>query len=139
MKKTTYLFWSVRPDVNFRRFLSVKILTLLLLSVLAFTAGTSTASAADMQQLTISGTVTDTETGAPMPGVNVLIKGTTIGAITDIDGKYSFPVTDRNATLSFSFIGYVTQEVAMAGQSVVNVASMRLLLWDTAHRNARTL
>ena len=57
-----------------------------------------------------------------MPGVNVLVKGTTIGAITDVNGKYSMPsAINQNTVLVFSFIGYVTQEVPVAGKTVVNV------------------
>lgn len=69
------------------------------------------------QQVSISGTVTDDATREPMPGVNVLIKGTTLGTLTSADGKYSLPVTEPdNATLVFSFIGYGTREVAVSGK-----------------------
>lgn len=61
------------------------------------------------QERVITGVVTD-QKGSTMIGVNVLIKGTTTGVVTDIDGKYSIKVPDNNATLSISFIGYVPQE-----------------------------
>ena len=54
---------------------------------------------------TVSGRVTD-EADAPIPGVNVLVKGTTIGTTTDTDGKFALEVPDNNAILVFSFIGY---------------------------------
>jgi TonB-linked SusC/RagA family outer membrane protein len=57
-----------------------------------------------------------------MPGVNVVVKGATIGAITGADGKYSITVPDKNVALVFSFIGYGTQEVLVAGKSVIDVA-----------------
>jgi TonB-linked SusC/RagA family outer membrane protein len=57
-----------------------------------------------------------------MPGVNIQVKGTAFGAITDADGKYALSNVDRNATLVFSFIGYVSQEVALNGRSVVDLA-----------------
>src|ERR1035437_2881780 len=69
------------------------------------------ASATDPQQKNISGTVTDASTGEVLAGVNILVKGTTIGAISDVNGKYSITsALDQNATLVFSFIGYVKQE-----------------------------
>jgi len=73
------------------------------------------------QQKTVSGTVTDSK-GAPIPGVNITIKGTTTGSIADAAGKYSLPVSDANVTLVFSFIGYRPQEVAVAGRGVVDVS-----------------
>ena len=57
-----------------------------------------------------------------MPGVNVVVKGATLGAISDIEGKYSLSVSDQNTTLVFSFIGYITQEVQLGGRTIVNVA-----------------
>ena len=74
-----------------------------------------------IQQQTVNGTVTDSQTGEAMPGVNILVIGTSLGAITDASGSYSITVTDRNATLRFSFIGYVTQEVALNGRSTIDV------------------
>src|SRR5450759_267960 len=76
----------------------------------------------EVQQNTISGTVTDAVTKEPMPGVNVLIKGTTIGTLTGADGKYTLPVPDPNsAILVFSFIGYTTKEVAISGKTVIDL------------------
>jgi TonB-linked SusC/RagA family outer membrane protein len=74
------------------------------------------------QTIQITGTVTSSENGLAMPGVNVQVKGTTLGTITDVDGKYMSSDVDRNATLIFSFVGYVTQEVAVEGRTVVNIA-----------------
>lgn len=70
-------------------------------------------------QSTITGTVTDTD-GLPLPGANVLIKGTTNGTQTDFDGNYTI-TADNDATLVFSYIGYASQEVSVGGQSAVNV------------------
>lgn len=70
--------------------------------------------------ITVSGRVVD-DTGSPMPGVNVVVKGTTVGTTTDIDGRYSISVEDGNAVLVFSFIGYETQEVTVGSQSVINI------------------
>src|ERR1035437_7978266 len=80
------------------------------------------ASETKLQQTSISGIVTDTLSGQAMAGVNIQVKGTTIGTISDINGKYSIPsVADKNAILVFSFIGYVTQEVPVAEKIVINV------------------
>lgn len=68
----------------------------------------------------ISGRVTDAA-GQPLPGVNVLVKGTTTGTVTDVDGHYSIDVTDANAVLTFSFIGFVTQDISIGNQEVINV------------------
>lgn len=78
-------------------------------------------SDSESQQNVVTGTVTDASTGEPMPGVNIQVKGTTIGTITDAAGKYSLSVTDRNVILVFSFIGYSTREVPVAGKSVVDM------------------
>lgn len=78
-------------------------------------------SGLDPQQVTVSGTVTDASTGDPMPGVNVIVKGTTMGALTGGDGRYTLTVPDRNATLVFSFIGYDTKEELIAGRTTINV------------------
>lgn len=60
--------------------------------------------------------------GEPLPGVNILQKGTTNGTTTDADGKYSIVVPDGDAVLVFSFIGYTTQEVSVNGRSVIDIA-----------------
>ncbi len=86
------------------------------LMILLFLASTTVFA----QRITITGTVTD-EGGNPLVGTTVLIKGTTMGAITDANGKYSIDVDNRNVTLVFSFIGFITQEVAAQNQAVVDV------------------
>lgn len=88
-----------------------KILTLLLLVLC-----TTTVFA---QNKTISGVVNDTN-GEPLIGVNVSVKGTTIGIITDIDGKYTLEIPAK-ATIVFSYIGYRTQEIPVGNQSTINV------------------
>jgi TonB-linked SusC/RagA family outer membrane protein len=79
-------------------------------------------SGIDLQQRIVSGTVTDVSDGTAMAGVNVVIKGTTIGALTDINGKYSFSVPDQSAILVFSFIGYGNIEVTVGGRTIIDVA-----------------
>ena len=72
-------------------------------------------------QKTVSGGVTDAESGDPLPGVNVVIEGTTTGTITDVDGNYSIEVENERAMLVFSFIGFDTQTQAVNGRSVIDV------------------
>ena len=72
-------------------------------------------------QINITGAVTDASTGETLPGVNVHIKGTTSGTITDISGKYSVPV-EKGDILVFSFVGYQSQEVTVSDQKEINVS-----------------
>lgn len=72
------------------------------------------------QDITVSGTVKGSD-GSGLPGVNVQVKGTSKGAQTDIDGKYSLSGVAKNATLQFSFVGLNSQEVAVNGRSVIDV------------------
>ncbi|MEO5603911.1 MAG: carboxypeptidase-like regulatory domain-containing protein, partial [Cyclobacteriaceae bacterium] len=72
------------------------------------------------QVKTIAGKVSASEDGSAIPGVNILVKNTTTGAVTDVNGNYALSV-DENDILVFSSIGYSTQEVAVAGRSVINL------------------
>lgn len=74
-----------------------------------------------MQQLQIGGTITDATTGEALPGVNVVIEGTTIGAVTDLNGKFSLQQPAQNSVLVFSFIGYLSQKATYTGQTVFNI------------------
>jgi uncharacterized protein YfaS (alpha-2-macroglobulin family) len=69
----------------------------------------------------VKGTVTD-ETGEPLPGVNIVVKGSTTGTISDIDGKFSIRIEDPDAKLVFSYVGYMNEEVNVAIGSDVSVA-----------------
>ena len=71
---------------------------------------------------TISGTVNDADNGEPLPGVNVLAKGTTIGTVTDVNGSYRLTIDDEVEVLVFSSIGYATQEVAINSRSTINLS-----------------
>lgn len=72
------------------------------------------------QEVQITGTVTSAEDGSILPGVSVVVQGTTTGTTTKIDGDYSLTVP-AEATVVFSFVGMVTQEVALAGRTVLDV------------------
>jgi TonB-linked SusC/RagA family outer membrane protein len=73
-------------------------------------------------QVTITGRVTSADDGTSIPGANIVIKGTTIGTITNLDGIYSLSNVPADATLVFSFVGMQTQEIAAGGQTEINVA-----------------
>ena len=73
------------------------------------------------QQKSLSGKVTDSS-GSTLPGVSVVVKGTTNGTITDVNGNYSLSNIPENATIQFSFVGMKGQEVAVGGKSTINVS-----------------
>src|SRR5688572_22348642 len=75
----------------------------------------------DFQAVTVSGKITD-ESGLPLPGTNVLVKGTSLGTTADANGEYTLAVTDGDAVLVFSFIGYTTQEISVNNQSQINIS-----------------
>lgn len=72
------------------------------------------------QSKTITGTVKD-GVGEPLIGVSVVVKGTSNGVVTDIDGNYSLTNVPENATLTFSYIGMLSQDIQVAGTSIINV------------------
>ncbi|SFI82922.1 SusC/RagA family TonB-linked outer membrane protein [Olleya namhaensis] len=74
-------------------------------------------------QTTITGTVTSAEDGQTLPYVNIVTSNNS-GTITDNDGQYSITILDNTETLSFSFIGYKTQQIAITNQTTINVALM---------------
>ncbi len=90
----------------------LKALGIMLLSVLF-------ATQASAQNITVTGTVTDNL--GPVIGASIQVEGTSNGCITDIDGNYSLPNVPANATLVFSYIGYQTQKIAVAGKTKINV------------------
>ncbi len=102
----------MRSTFQLKKFLFICSLMLFVLSA---------SSVKDTYGQTVTGTVTTAEAGEPLPGVNVIVKGTTSGTITDTDGKFSIQVPDLNATLRFSFIGYENKEVPLNGQNTLDV------------------
>jgi TonB-linked SusC/RagA family outer membrane protein len=73
------------------------------------------------QELTVNGTITD-DAQVPMPGVTIVVKGATIGTVTDVNGTYSLKVNDPNVILVISFIGMKTQEIALQGKTNLDVS-----------------
>jgi TonB-linked SusC/RagA family outer membrane protein len=72
------------------------------------------------QERTITGTVTSAEDNSGLPGVSVIVEGTSVGTVTDIEGAYTLGVPN-NSTLVFSYVGFVSEEVVVGNQSVVNI------------------
>lgn len=72
------------------------------------------------QERTIKGTVTGNSDGLAIPGVNIIVKGSTVGTVTDIDGKFTLTVKEADVLL-VSFIGFQTQEIAVGNQSDINI------------------
>ena len=73
------------------------------------------------QERAISGTVTSVEDGGALPGVNVVLKNTTIGTVTDIEGNYRLNVPEEGGTLTFTFIGLESKDVPIGNQSTIDV------------------
>jgi TonB-linked SusC/RagA family outer membrane protein len=128
MKKFKTLLFIRRDDLKFG--LKPK-LTLLLLALFSIQINAKTNSPSitnsfdvknvDFQELTIAGQITD-QSGMPLPGASVLVKGTNNGVSTDFDGNYEIKVSNNKVTLVFSYLGFVTQELTIDGQSTLNVS-----------------
>lgn len=110
-----YLPYSLPPRAGFLRSWCRGVLCLLLLT------GAGAATQTSAQGLTVSGKITSSDDGSGLPGVTVLLKGSSAGTSTDAEGNYKLNVTDPNGTLIFSFIGYASQEVTIGSRSVVDV------------------
>lgn len=100
------LLFKLKPDK-----ISVWLLLLLILGFTPFTVA----------QTTVSGMVRDLENNESMPGVNVLVKGTSVGTVTNIDGQYTVNVPPGATTLVFSSVGYETAEEEINGRSTINM------------------
>jgi len=74
-----------------------------------------------LQPMTVTGQITD-ENGEPLPGVAVMVKGTTRGTLTDAEGEYTIEVEDQAAVIVFSFVGYSTQEVTVGTRTEINIS-----------------
>lgn len=80
------------------------------------------------QDETVSGVVTDASNDESLPGVNIIVKGTTIGTSTNQDGEYSLDVPSLNDTLIVSFVGFQTEEIAIDGQQTIDIALVQSTL-----------
>lgn len=80
-----------------------------------------TSMIAKSQERTISGTVTSSDEGEPLPGVNIITSGTVGGTISNAEGKYSLSVPDDEASLVFSYVGFNTQEITIGNSTIIDV------------------
>jgi TonB-linked SusC/RagA family outer membrane protein len=125
MKKMFFSIFSLWRKYKVPLYLNLTVILVLLLTFNLSAAGFGEGKSNPIdnpQQVTVRGTVTDASTGEALPGVNVVIPGSTVGTMTDASGKYSLEVPNASVRLQFSFIGYVTQEAVLGGQSTLNVA-----------------
>ncbi|NJM16975.1 MAG: hypothetical protein HC896_17790 [Bacteroidales bacterium] len=74
------------------------------------------------QAITVTGVVTSADDNQPLPGVTIIVKGTTVGVTTNIDGQYSIEVPFPQSVLVYSYIGMQPQEIEVAGQAIINAA-----------------
>ena len=134
MKKMHTDLWLLKPGVGFQKYLpTLKILFLLILGVIVNVSvfGASPFSetvnpkseigTSAQQQIKVSGKVTDPASKETMPGVTVMVKGTTIGVVTDMDGNYTISVPEKNSVLVFSFVAFHSQEIAVNDKTEINV------------------
>lgn len=118
--------WTSHKGIQIRMLRPVWIITaiLLLLNIFQVQAGSfvraNPADSGNLQERKITGKVTD-EKGEALLGVTVVLKGTTTGRVTNIDGIYNINVPDDNAVLSFSFVGFVTQEITVGAKTQIDV------------------
>ena len=98
----------------------ILVIMMLVGQVSIFAADNHVMVTTEQQQITVTGTVTDDQ-GEPLPGVNVIIKGTTMGTITNFDGKFSINVPNEDAVLVLSFVGYLTREIVVGSNRNLNV------------------
>ena len=135
-KDLAYLFFRRRSitKILFRINLIIFFMLLTIISVSAkkpsqsskLTSDSNT-NATELQQVVVTGTVTDQQ-GLPIVGATIVIKGTTIGTLTDANGKYSLPNVPQNVTIVFTFIGMTPQEIPLTGQTMIDVLMQEALL-----------
>ena len=97
--------------------------SLLRKALLIFAVTVCTATVFAQGEIKVSGKITD-EKGSTMPGVTILVKGTSNGTTSDVDGDYNIAVPNKNAVLVFSFLGYVSKETPVGNQTTINVSLM---------------
>jgi len=111
-------FFQIRGK-NFIFFIKPAVLKRLFFSTFLLTTGLIVATWA--QERTVTGKIISAQDVSPLPGVNIFLKGTTTGTVTDIHGNYRLSLPDEGGSLVFSFIGYTTQEIGIGAQSVIDV------------------
>ncbi len=122
MKKNNYWI-SCFPKRKLRLLLLSLRLSVILSFLVTLNASALVKPAGEIsnQKAKVTGTITDAITNEPIVGVNVIIEGTTLGTVSDADGRYSIEVPSSNSVLIFTFVGYTTEKVPYAGQSTIDV------------------
>jgi TonB-dependent starch-binding outer membrane protein SusC len=120
MKKTP------KPGIEFYQAMKSVWIKLSIISFLLI-AGALNVFSTGLQQREVQGRVTD-NTGAPLPGVTIVIKGTTTGTQTNIDGNYSIPGVEKDDVLVFSFVGMATREILVGDQTIIAVTMQTELI-----------
>ncbi len=77
------------------------------------------------QKFKVSGTIISSEDNQPLPGVNIIVEGTTIGTTSDVNGKYSLEVENPNVNLVFSYVGFVNEVIAVNGRAVIDITMVQ--------------
>jgi len=108
------------PEMGLKKPVLLSGLVIMLSVLLTFSAAASSTLA--LQQKRVTGKVTDATTGELLPGVTIVIKGTTTGVASDLDGSYAIDVPSNTAVLQFTSVGYASQEVAVGSRTVIDVA-----------------
>jgi TonB-linked SusC/RagA family outer membrane protein len=139
MKKTYTNLGLLKPCVDFLKYaLALKIYFFVILGVIVNASVVYGASSSSekfnpksgdktemetlaQQQIKVTGKITDSSNSEGIPGVTIIVKGTTSGTITDVDGNYTLSVPNRNSILVFSFVGYKSQEIAVNNKTVINL------------------
>ncbi|WP_304404341.1 SusC/RagA family TonB-linked outer membrane protein [Algibacter lectus] len=122
--KGSFLY-SLKFDLKMRLSICIMLCSLFQMNATTFTE-IETPEIESTQKITVTGTVSDAN--GPLPGVNIIVKGTTVGSQTDFDGQFTVSIENTNSILVFSYIGYVTQEVKVGSDKNINI----VLEQDTA-------
>ncbi len=118
--KKTQLNVLFRSERSWKKAVLLPGLMIMMSLLMVFSAGAS--SALNVQQRRVTGTVTDATTGEVLPGVTIVIKGTTTGVASDLDGTFSIDVPSNNTVLQFTSVGYAPQEITVGSRQFLNVA-----------------
>ncbi len=119
MKKTLLSYSPVFRSLRFILIIKIFVLAIIFSPVLS---AAKVPVGEGPQQVVVTGKITDSSTGEALPGVSVVVKGTSTGIMTDNNGSYSINVPNPNATIVFSFIGYVSREELVSGRTKIDVA-----------------
>ncbi|WP_025762965.1 SusC/RagA family TonB-linked outer membrane protein [Dyadobacter tibetensis] len=121
-KKITHNYWGGSQFIRSKFLPAMLLLASPLYAAPSLTPASGTTLTTKAIDKIITGKVTDSSTGDALPGVNVVVKGTSQGTTTGVDGTYRLDVADNSTTLVFSFVGFLSKEVTIGSRSVINLA-----------------